>query len=68
MSFKGSSTLVGLRLIRKEETIIKFDLFPFTNGKRHHNNEDKFTDSLALPVDTDGVDQMTPIPPLTKLL
>ncbi len=28
----------------------------------------RFTDSLALPVDTDGVDQLIPIPLLTRLL
>jgi hypothetical protein len=28
----------------------------------------RFTDSLALPVDTDGVDQLTLIPPLTGVL
>ena len=40
MAFKDH-TLLGLRLLRKEETIITFDSFPFAYGKRLLYNEGK---------------------------
>ena len=40
MAFKDS-TLLGLRLLRKEETIITFDSFPIAYGKRLLYNEGK---------------------------
>ena len=40
MAFKDH-TLLGLRLLRKEETIITFDSFPIAYGKRLLYNEGK---------------------------